>query len=130
MEDIYTFKVDNETFEKVLNGKKTIQLVLNDSKHKAYAVGNQITFLREESSQPELDESESAEKIKTISATITNLLYFADVTEAVTTLGKEACGFKQSATTEKASDLFLSSEPYDKVEKNGLVALIYEIEKA
>ncbi len=121
MEDIYKFTLDNETFEKVLNGKKTVQLVVNDSKHKDYAVGNLITFVREPAEG--LDEN----AVMTVNATIENLMYFADIKEAVETLGKESCGFKHTATIEKASDIFLSTESFEATQKNGLVALMFKI---
>lgn len=121
MEDIYKFTLDNDTFERVLSGKKTVQLVVNDSKHKSYAVGNVITFERE--STEGLDEN----AVKTVDATIENLLYFADIKEAVETLGKESCGFKHSATIEKASDIFLSTESFEATQKNGLVAIMFKV---
>lgn len=121
MEDIYKFTLDNETFERVLSGKKTVQLVVNDSKHKDYAVGNLITFVREPAEG--LDEN----AVMTVNATIENLMYFADIKEAVETLGKESCGFKHSATIEKASDIFLSTESFEATQKNGLVALMFKI---
>ena len=34
MEDIYKFELDNDMFEKLLSGKKTAQLVINESKRK------------------------------------------------------------------------------------------------
>lgn len=121
MEDIYKFTLDNETFERVLSGKKTVQLVVNDSKHKDYAVGNLITFVREPAEG--LDEN----AVMTVNATIENLMYFADIKEAVELLGKESCGFKHSATIEKASDIFLSTESFEATQKNGLVALMFKI---
>lgn len=121
MEDIYKFTLDNETFERVLSGKKTVQLVVNDSKHKDYAVGNLITFVREPAEG--LDEN----SVMTVNATIENLMYFADIKEAVELLGKESCGFKHSATIEKASDIFLSTESFEATQKNGLVALMFKI---
>lgn len=121
MEDIYKFTLDNETFERVLSGKKTVQLVVNDSKHKDYAVGNLITFVREPA------EGLDKNAVMTVNATIENLMYFADIKEAVELLGKESCGFKHSATIEKASDIFLSTESFEATQKNGLVALMFKI---
>lgn len=121
MEDIYKFTLDNDTFEKVLAGTKTVQLVVNDSKHKSYAVGNLITFIRDNAE--EVGENTTSP----INATIENLMYFSDIKEAVEILGKEKCGFKHSATIEKASDIFLSTESYEATQKNGLVALMFKI---
>ena len=55
------------------------------------------------------------------------VIYFNDFIEAINTLGKESCGFKSSVTIEKTSDLFLASgASYEDVEKNGIVALVFE----
>ena len=116
MEDIYTISVDEESFDKILSGKKTIQLEVNNKKHKVFAVGNQISFALK-----------TEEKTKVQKAIIENLLYFNNITEAVETLGKEQCGFKPSATFEKASDVFLSGEDYEDIEKFGIVAIIFKL---
>ena len=122
MEDIYKFELDGEVFEKVVNGKKTVQLVINDKKHKDYAVGNQLTFVRK------LEEGESAEGlVLEQKVEIENILHFTDVREAVETMGKEKCGFKPSATVEKASDIFLSNENFEVIEKYGIMAVIFKL---
>ena len=126
MEDIYKFELENDVFEKVLSGKKTIQLVVNDSKHKVYAVGNQITFVRKVDESVEGD-NENSDIQTTQVAVVENLLYFTDVKEAVETLGKEACGFKQSATFEKASDIFLANENFETIEKYGIMAVVFKL---
>lgn len=119
MEDIYRFELDSDMFEKLLSGKKTAQLAINEPKRKVYAVGNQITFVKKQ------EGLEGEAEIK--NASIENLLYFADVVEAVGTLGKEACGFKNSATIEKASDIFLSNASFEAIEKNGIVAIVFKV---
>ena len=58
------------------------------------------------------------------------ILYFNDFVEAVNTLGKESCGFKASATIEKTSDMSLAQGSFENVEKYGIVAVIFELEKA
>ena len=119
MEDIYKFELEGEDFEKVASGKKTAHLIINDNKHKNYAVGNLITFVKKQ-------DDDSAEKVEIV-VKIENLLYFGNILEAVETLGKETCGFKPSATFEKTSDIFLSSESYEDIEKFGIVAIIFKI---
>lgn len=118
MKNIYEFELDNDMFEKLLNGKKTAQLVVNEPKRKVYAVGNEITFIKK---------IEDGEEQQSVEAVIENLLYFANVIEAVETMGKEVCGFKHSATIEKASDIFLSTESFESIEKNGIVALVFKV---
>ena len=130
MVDIYTFELHSLEFDRIISGKKTVQLLLNEPKLKDYSVGNQITFKRNiEALTDEQKESyEKGELVVEIKAMVSNLLYFNDFVEAINTLGKEACGFKSSATIEKSSDLFLAEGSYENVEKYGIVAVIFEIE--
>ena len=132
MVDIYSFEIHSLEFDRLLAGKKTAQLVVNDSKHKDYAVGNQITFKRNMETISEDDQKllKKNKLIVEVNATVINLLYFNEFVEAVNTLGKESCGFKSSVTIEKTSDLFLASGySYEDVEKYGIVALVFEIEQ-
>ncbi len=128
MVDIYTFEIHSLEFDRILTGKKTAQLMLNEPKRKDYAVGNQITFKRnlETLTDEQKEANEKGELVVELKATISNLLYFNDAVEAVSTLGKETCGFKPSATIEKTSDLFLADGSYEAVEKYGIVAIVFE----
>jgi len=118
MKDIYTIELSEYEFEKLTSEKKTVHLEINDSKHKVLAVGNQLTFVYK-----------TEEETKEVKAVIENLLYFSTVNEAVETVGKEPCGFRPSATYEKASDVFLTGESYETIEKYGIVAIIFKIVK-
>lgn len=124
MDDIYTFSLDSESFDKVLLGKKTVQIVINEPKRRVYEIGNQITFNREVKEDVAVEAN--SDTVMSQKAVIENLLYFANINEAIETLGKEKCGFKPSSTLEKSSDTFLSKEKYEAIEKNGLVALIFK----
>lgn len=131
MVDIYTFEIHSLEFDRILSGKKTVQLMVNDSKHKDYAVGNQITFKRNMETLTD-EQKELLEKEKLVvelGATVSNLLYFNDFVEAINTLGKENCGFRPSVTIEKTSDLFLAAGSYEEVEKYGIVAIVFEPEQ-
>ena len=129
MEDIYKFVVDNETYEKILAGKKIIQIALNTPPRKAYAIGNLITFVRDvkDIDITSLKKDAKGEISMSVNATIENLFYFTDIREAVESLGKEKCGFKPSQSFERASDTFLSKETYEQVAKNGLVAVQFKL---
>ena len=116
MKDIYTIELNEDAFERVVSGKKTVHLEINDKHHKILAVGNQLTFV-----------CETEEFKKEQKAVIENLLYFGDVKEAIETIGKEACGFKSSFTYEKASDVFMLGEEYEDIEKFGIVAMVFKI---
>lgn len=128
MVDIYTFEIHSLEFDRILSGKKNVQLVINDPKHKDYAVGNQLTFKRNLETISEDDKKllEKEKLVVELKATVTNLLYFNDFIEAINTVGKERCGFKASVTIEKTSDLFLSAESYESVEKYGIMAVVFE----
>ena len=77
MVDIYTIKLTEDAFERVVTGKKTVQLEINDKHHKVLAVGNQLTFVCE------TEEQKQEQK-----AVIENLLYFGDIKEAIERIGK------------------------------------------
>lgn len=129
MVDIYTFEIHSEEFDRILSGKKNVQLVINDAKHKNYGVGNQITFKRDLNTLSE-EEQKLLDKNKLpleIHAIVSNLLFFNDFIEAINTLGKEKCGFKPSVTIEKTSDLFLSAESFESVEKYGIMAIVFDV---
>lgn len=115
MKDIFTIELSEELFEKVASGKKTIHLEINDKQHKILAVGNQLTFI-----------CKTEEETKSQKAVIETLLYFGNIKEAIETLGKEPCGFKPSATIEKASDVFMIGENYENIEKYGIVAMVFQ----
>lgn len=118
MEDIYCFNLNLDEFEKVLAGTKVVQLFINDNKHKALANGNVINFVCEE-----------GEEKKQADAVIESILYFPTVTEAIEGLGKEKCGFKPSQTFEKASDIFLSNESYEQIDKYGIGAILFNLKE-
>ena len=128
MVDIYSFEIHSLEFDRILSGKKTVQLMVNEPKRKDYAVGNQITFKRNMETISEDDEKllKKGKLVVEIQATVSNLLYFNDFVEAINTLGKESCGFKPSVAIEKTSDLFLAEGSYEQVEKYGIVALVFE----
>ena len=118
MKDIYTIELSEYEFEKLTSEKKTVHLEINVTKHKVLAVGNQLTFV-----------FKTEEETKEVKAVVENLLYFNTINEAVETMGKETCGFRPSATYEKASDVFLTGESYETIEKYGIVAIIFKIMK-
>lgn len=128
MKDIYTFEIHSAEYDRILSGKKTVQLVVNEPKNKDYAIGNQITFKRNpETLSEEQQQLLVDEKLEmTRDMVVCKLFYFNDIIEAINTLGKEACGFKSSATIEKTSDVFLSAESYEAVEKYGIMAIVFE----
>lgn len=118
MEDIYSFLLGEEEFEKIVSEKKVAHLFINSNKYKALAEGNVITFVYGE-----------GEEKRTIEAVIDSILHFPTVTEAIESIGKEKCGFKNSQTFDKASDIFLSNESYEPVEKYGVGAILFSLKE-
>lgn len=118
MENIYSFEVEGDTIEKIISGTKSAHLFVNLQKYKPLSVGNEISFVAE------VDENKQQ-----VDAVIDNVLYFSNVTEAIESIGKEKCGFKPSQTFDKASDLFLSHESYEQIEKYGVGAILFSIKK-
>jgi len=117
MEDIYSFLIKEDDFDKIIKGLKQVHLYINDNKHKTLNNGNEISFV--------VDGDES----KKIDAVIENILYFPTITEAIESFGKEKCGFKNSQTFDKASDIFLSNESYELIEKYGIGAILFKIKE-
>ena len=116
MEDIYSFSLLEEDFEKVVEEKKQAHLFINNNKYKTLAEGNEITFYCGE-----------GEDRKSVQAVILSVLHFPTITEAIESLGKEKCGFKNSQTFDKATDIFLSNESYEPVEKYGIGAILFDL---
>lgn len=123
VDDVYLFKLNGEEFDRILSGKKSIQLAIANPKRKVIAVGNQIEF-RKIGEDGQVDQN-----LMPIKAHVDNLMFFGDLKEAIETLGKEKCGYSSSATFDKASDKFLSKEKYEEIQKYGIMALIFSILK-
>lgn len=116
MEDIYQMKLNSKFFELVKDGKKTIELRVNDAKRRKYKIGNIVTFVCREN--PE----------QSFSAKIVNMLYFQNIADAVFTLGKQNLGFHESMTTDKIEDEYLQFYTNEEIQKNGLVAMELELQ--
>ena len=100
-----------------MTGSKSVHLFVNSSKYKSLAAGNEIGFVFGEG-----DNQQKAE------AVIESILYFPSVVEAIEAVGKEKCGYKNSQSLDKASDLFLSGESsYEQIEKYGIGAILFKL---
>ena len=115
MPDIYKMSLADEYFELMRDGKKIIELRVNDAKRKKYKVGNVLNF------QMKTDPSEK------FSVEITALYYFQTIREAVEGLGKDKFGFKPSMTIDKIEDLMLTFYKQEEIDKDGIVCI--EIKK-
>ena len=119
MENIYKFSVGVEEFEKIKEKTKVVHLYVADNKHKALAEGNEISF-----------ECEIDGKKQILDAVVESILFFPTIVEAVESIGREKCGFKNSQTFEKVSDIFLADEKsYEPIEKYGVGAIKFEIKE-
>ncbi|MBQ9790008.1 MAG: DUF3850 domain-containing protein [Clostridia bacterium] len=111
MKDIFILHLNHEYFEKIKAGVKTIELRVNDAKRKKYEVGNILEFV-----------SRDDESLK-MRAEITGLFYFANVRDAVESVGKASLGFDSKLTTDKIEDIYLGFYRQEEIDKSGVVAI-------
>ena len=114
MEDIYEVNVDESLFEKILNGRCKYYIFLNDRDRLQYKVGNFLTF--------KCFNNE-------LKATIVNMLYFTNIKELLDMVGKEKCGYTLSQSQDKIEDMYYVNYKAHDIEKFGLVAIEFKIEK-
>ena len=111
MEDIFVLHLNHEYFEKIKAGTKTVELRLNDAKRKKYEVGNILEFV---------SRNDEALRFK---ATITAMYYFANIRDAVESVGKTHLGFDARLTIDKIEDIYLTFYKQEEIEKNGVMAI-------
>ena len=116
MEDIYQMRLGKKFFDLVRDGKKTIELRVNDAKRKKYKVGNVVSFVC-------LDNPEEV-----ISTQITAMYYFDSIKDAVITLGKQKLGFSETMTIDKIEDEYMQFYSNEEIQKLGLVALVLSLQ--
>ncbi len=117
MENIFELHLNDEYFDKILEGTKTIELRVNDAKRRKYEVGNILEFV-----------ARSDEK-KRFKANIVHMYYFPSVRETIESLGKEKLGFSKTLTVDKIEDIYLAFYKQEDIDKNGMVAIEIEIIK-
>ena len=109
MEDIYVINIDSQIYEKITSGKCCYMALVNDKARQSYSVGNKLSFVCGEN---------------TINVTVSDLLYFENVSDLINMIGKEKCGYPASASVSKIEDSIYT----DKIEKYGLVAVKFNID--
>lgn len=108
MKDIYEIEVNEETFERIENGKCSFVVVLDDKEHKAYKVGNVLTIFSAENQ---------------IKVTINEMLFFESVKDLVSMVGKERIGFAKNLTIDRIEDEIAKALKPENIDKFGLMAV-------
>ena len=100
--------LDKEAFEKVKNGKKTVEMRLNDDKRRELKVGDTITFV-------------SRNKDEEIKCEVVDLLTFNNFEELYNKIPKEKLGYEEEDIASPADmNLYYSA---DRQRKYGVVGI-------
>lgn len=100
--------LDKEAFEKVKNGKKTVEMRLYDDKRRELKVGDTITFI-------------SRNKNEEIKCEVVNLLTFNNFEELYNKIPKEKLGYEEEDIASPADmNLYYSG---DRQRKYGVVGI-------
>ena len=105
-----------EVFDIVLDGKKNVEIRVNDEKRRSLKIGDTLLFLKR------------PEEIEKISAIVTNLVYFDDFSQVVNAYDMERIYLKET-TKEEYVNLMHKFYSDDEVSKYGVVAIEFEIKK-
>lgn len=100
--------LDKEVFEKVKNGKKTVEMRLNDDKRRELKVGDTITFISRKTDEE-------------IKCEVVNLLTFNNFEELYNKIPKEKLGYDEEDIASPA-DMNLYY-PADRQRKYGVVGI-------
>lgn len=111
MKDIYQIEVNEETYQRMEDGKCNFVVVLDDKVHKSFKEGNILTIFSGE---------------KNMKVSIKELLFFQTVKELVDMIGKERTGFTKSLTTDRIEDEIAKTLKPESIEKFGLIAVGFE----
>ena len=105
-----------DIFELVKNGKKDVEVRLNDEKRKKLHVGDKLLFLKRPL------------EVEKISATVTDLKYFNNLEEVVDYYSMERIHYPHLTKEEYLNDM---QRYYSKEEQKelGVVCIIYDIIK-
>ena len=112
MEDIYEVKVSEKIYDKILSGKCTYYIFVNDRKRLSYKEGNILTLKNENN---------------TLKVEIVNMLYFTTVKELLDMVGKEKCGFTSSQNVDIIEDYYYNNYNAADIDKFGLVAVQFKV---
>ena len=114
MEDIYEVLVCDKLFERIILGKCLYYIFLNDKNRLQYKNGNILTFKCGEDKQK---------------VTIVDMLYFSSIKELLDMVGKDKCGYTASQNLDKIEDIYYTHYKAQDIEKYGLVAVKFELNK-
>ena len=107
------FHLHGDVFDIVKNGKKNVEVRLNDEKRKLLHVGDTITFIK----RPEMNEK--------ISAKVTGLKYYDNFSDLVDSYDMERL-YLNNYTKEMFLNELLRFYPIEEQFKYGVVAIEFE----
>ena len=108
------FHLDSDIFDIVSNGIKDVEVRLNDEKRSILNVGDKLVFLKR------------PDDIESISATITNLVYFNNFSEVVEYYDMKRI-YLDSASKEDYINLMKRFYSDEAVNKYGVVAIEFKL---
>ena len=111
MKDIYQIEVNEETFQRIKDGKCSFVVFLDDKEHKAYKIGNVLSILAGENQ---------------VKVSISDMLFFESVKDLVTMVGKEKIGFAKNLTIDRIEDELAKTLKPENIEKFGLMAVGFQ----
>ena len=111
MKDIYQIEVNEETFQRIVEGKCLFIVVLDDKEHKAYKVGNVLSIFAGENQ---------------VKVSISDMLFFESVKDLVAMVGKEKIGFAKNLTIDRIEDEIAKTLKPENIEKFGLMAVGFQ----
>ena len=112
---VHYMKLENEHFEKLRAGKKTVELRLFDSKRRGIDIGDRIIF--ENTDNPVLK----------VAVTVKSLHRYATFEDLFKNTPLEKCGFDNSKTIEMATEQMSKYYTEDMIRINGVLGIEVEL---
>lgn len=110
------FHLDSDIFDIIVNKDKDVEIRLNDEKRRNLNIGDTLVFLKR------------PDDIESISATVTNLVYFDSFLEVVNYYDMKRI-YLEDTTKDEYINLMKRFYNDEEVEKYGVVAIEFELEK-
>ena len=108
----HKMKLNEEPFEKIKNGSKTIELRLYDEKRRKIKVGDMIRFMS---------------KTEKLTATVKSVHIFKNFEELYAILPFDKCGYSSDELPTASPDDMLEYYTKEQIEKYGVVGIEIEV---
>lgn len=107
----YEMHLNLQPFNQIVEGRKTIEVRLNDSKRKVLNIGDEILFINREN------------RDKTVLKTIIDLRLYPTFAEMANNEDCVACGFNKGYTAQEVVDCYYTFYNKEDENKFGVVAI-------